>query len=445
MSKRLKELRQRQHDLKAEGTALLDAADADDRDLTEEEEARYSEIEAELTKVGAEIEQEEAKAERRRNLDAIRTAPPAQERSEERPAAGQTRSNEPDPALTGGFRNIAEFATAVRTACTPETRHNLDPRLTGGNGVNAAPTNFHEGGGSSGEGFELPVQYRDEIWQLVFDMDDLMTDVDLEPTSARQVDYTADETTPWGSTGVQARWRAEGSQMEASKMGTKGRSMTLHEIYAFVLATEELLEDAPRLNNRLTVKTAQAINWKISDSIVYGSGAGQPLGWFNSGALVSVAKENNQTADTIVAENVLKMYSRLLVAPGDMPYWLANRDTVPQLATMTVGDQPAWMPPNGLISAPGGILLGYPVRFSEHAKTVGDKGDIQLISPKGYYAARRTQGVQFASSMHLYFDYNIQAFRWTFRFGGQPHLSAPVNPANGASTKSHFVVLDERT
>jgi HK97 family phage major capsid protein len=433
MSKKLKELRQRQHDLKAEATALLDKADVEGRDLTDAEETRFSAIEAELATVNKDIAAEERIAERRRAMDAIPTVP-----------ANSSVTDEPNPATTNGFQNIAEFATAVRTACTPETRYAADPRLTRRAGPLAAPTNYHEGGGASGEGFELPAQFRDQIWELVMGMEGLINGVDLEPTSARQVDYTADESTPWGSTGVQAYWRSEGGQMTASKQATKGRSMSLHELYAFVLATEELLEDAPRLSNRLSRKAAEAIGWKIDDAIIYGTGAGQPLGWFNSGALVSVAKESSQTADTINAQNVLKMYSRLLVAPGDTPFWLANRDTVPQLSAITIGDKPAWLPPNGLIDAPGGFLLGYPIKWSEHCKTLGDKGDLQLVSPKGYYAARRTAGVQFASSMHLYFDYNIQAFRWTFRFGGQPHLSAAVSPANGSATKSHFVVLDDR-
>ena len=46
--------------------------------------------------------------------------------------------------------------------------------------------------------------------------------------------------------------------------------------------------------------------------------------------------------------------------------------------------------------------------------------------------------------MHLYFDYGAQAFRWTFRLGGQPHMSAPVTPARSAATKSHFVALAAR-
>jgi len=436
MSKKLKDLRQRQHALKTEATALLDAADKDGRDLTEVEEKRFGEIEAELKALETQIAAEERSAERRRSIEAIAAAP----------YRATAVLNEPNPATTGGFRNVADFARAVRAACEPGGR--VDPRLvraTPQPGIQAAPANFHEGGGSAGEGFELPVQYRDEIWEIVINQDDLVADVDLEPTNARQVDWTADETTPWGASGVQAYFRAEGgSQMVASKLSTKGRQLPLHELYCFVLATEELLEDAPRLNSRLSAKSAQAISWKIADKVIYGSGAGEPLGWFNSPALVSVAKESGQSADTIVAQNVLKMYSRLLVAPGDRPYWLANRDTVPQLSAITIGDKPVWLPPNGLIDAPGGFLLGYPVKWSEHCKTLGDKGDLQLISPKGYYAARRTTGVQFASSMHLYFDYNIQAFRWTFRFGGQPHLSAPVSPANGSNAKSHFVTLDER-
>ena len=90
------------------------------------------------------------------------------------------------------------------------------------------------------------------------------------------------------------------------------------------------------------------------------------------------------------------------------------------------------------------VLLGRPIRFSEHCKTLGTVGDIQLVDPKGYYALTKAGGIKFASSIHLYFDYGLQAFRWTIRLGGQPHLAAPVSPANGSTTKSHFVALATR-
>ncbi|WP_425401253.1 phage major capsid protein [Algiphilus sp.] len=423
----IKELRQRQADLKAEGRELLDNIKTEGREASNEEESRLQEIETTLETVAADISKEEKRIERERAMSVE--------------GSGHVSGGERviDKSETAGFTDIAEFATCVKEAGGPGGTR--DDRLNAM--YRSAPTNFHREGGSS-DGYMVPPAFRQEIWELVFNEDDMLNAVDMEPTSSNQVDMLADESTPWGASGVQANWRSEGAKMDPSRLSTEGRTVKLNELYAFVLASEELLQDAPRLGNRLTRKAAEAIRWKASDAILYGTGSGQPLGYMNSGALVSIAKEGAQNADTIVAENILKMYSRLLTVPGSQPFWLANRDTVPQLSTITIGDKPAWLPPNGLMNAPGGFLMGYPVRWSEHAKTLGDKGDLQLLDPMGYYAVNKQGGVSFNSSIHLYFDYGIEAFRWTFRFGGQPYLSAPVSPANGNSTKSHFVVLDER-
>lgn len=421
--KKLAELRAKLAGLKKQATEMLDTAEAkggfDDAGQT-----AFDAKKDEITAVQAEIAAAERLAEERRTIGAI-----------EVPAALQNQVHDLNRATTGGFRSIAEFATSVRNA---QVGAAIDSRLM------AAPTNVHQGGASSGEGFEVPVQFRNEIFEVVTALDEFGPLVDEEPTNSRQVKTLADETTPWGATGVQASWRAEGAQMTPSKVATAERTVPLHELYAFVLATEELLDDAPRLASRITRKAAAAIAWKKNSAMIYGNGVGQPMGWMNSGALVTVAKESGQAADTINATNVIKMYSRLMTVPGDSPFWLANTDCLPALMTMVVGDTPIWLPPNGLADAPGGFLLGRPVKLTEHAKTVGDLGDLQLISPKGYYALRREAGPQFAQSMHLYFDYAIEAFRWTFRFGGQPHLSVPVTPANGSNTKSHFVALAER-
>lgn len=425
---KLAKLRQRLAAFKADGAKILDSVEAEDRAMTDAEVTAFGDIEASIEATNAEIAEVEAMNERRRKVGALKGS-----------SALSTSVNDPNPATTGGFQSIAEFAMAVKGAS--EAGSVADSRLLD---IKAAPTNMHQGGASSGEGYLVPDDFRDEVWNVISETEDLMSTVDLEPTNSRSVTTLADETTPWGSAGISANWRSEGTQMTADKLSQEPRTTPLHELYAFVLATEELLEDAPRLAARITEKAGLAMAWKISDAIVYGDGAGKPLGWFESDALISIAKETSQTADTIVAANVLKMYSRLMMVPGDSPYWLANSDTMPQIATMVIGDQPIWTPPTtGLTQAPGGFLLGLPIRHSEHAKTLGDKGDIQLVSPKGYYAARRTAGPVFASSMHLFFDYAVQAFRWQFRFGGQPHLSAPVTPNNGA-TKSHFVTLDER-
>jgi HK97 family phage major capsid protein len=427
----LAQLKKRLADLKAEGQKIVETAEAADGEFTAQQEEQFAAIEDQIGEVTADIAKAEKLEERRRKMQGLaagRTAPPA----------GSNAVHGPDPALTGGFADIGEFAASVRGAVLAnQIGGTVDDRL-------GALSNSHEGGGSNGEGYSLPPQFRDDVWALVNEFDEFGPLIDEEPTMKREVKLMADETTPWGTAGIKAYWRAEGNQMTASELSEEGRNVPLHELYVLALASEELLEDAPRMANRITRKAAEAIAWKKNKAVVEGTGAGQPLGWFTSGALVTVAKESGQSADTISATNVIKMFSRLKTAPGDRPFWMVNQDTLPQLMTMTVGDQPIWMPPNGLSDAPGGFLLGRPIRFSEYAKTLGDKGDVQLISPKGYYAARRATGPKFASSIHLYFDYNTQAFRWVFRYGGQPHLSAPVSPANGSATKSHFVTLAER-
>lgn len=433
--KKLKQLRQRVNDLRKQGKdklAQYQALEAKDA-RTEAEEAQMTALDAELDQLAKDLRSAEEDLDKEEKKA-------ARENAFLVPADARFSSNEQDPAQTGGFANMAEFAVAVRSACMNQGRDSRLQRFYG------APTNFHqEQGGSVGEGFEVPPQMRNDIWEMVFGAGDLIDLVDMEPTSQNAVQFLKDESTPWGSTGIFARWRSEGTQMDAQKLATKQQLTQLHELFCFVLATDELLEDAPRLANRLTRKAAEAIRWKASDSIGYGSGAGQPLGYFNAPCLVTVSKEGSQTADTINTTNIAKMYSRLLVFPGDSPLWLANRDIVPQLVGLTIGNQPVWTPVNsGLQGAPDGFLMGYPVRFTEHAKTLGDKGDLQLVNLKGYYATQKTGGVRFATSIHLFFDYAVQAFRWMFRIGGQPYLSAAVSPANGSSTKSHFVVLEER-
>ncbi|MEX0302213.1 MAG: phage major capsid protein [Leisingera sp.] len=426
MSK-LAQLKARRKELKAKGNALLDKAESESRDFNAEEEAEYASIETELASLAEDIEAAEKMNERRRTMDAV-------------PAALQNQVHDSNPAETGGFASLGEFATSVHGAVRARNGGGaIDERLN-----MVAMDGAHAGGQVDGEGYMLPPQYRDEIWELVNTFDDFGPLIDEEPTGKREVKLGADETTPWGSSGILAYWRSEGAKMDPSKLAGQERNVPLHELYTLALATEELLEDAPRLNNRLGRKAAEAISWKKNHAIVDGTGTGQPLGWMKSKALIKIAKEDGQAAGTINAHNIVKMFARLQQIPGDKPFWLINQSALVELMFLTIGDKPIWVPSMDFSKAPGGYLLGLPVRFSEFAETLGTAGDIQLISPKGYYGARRSSGIKHATSIHLFFDYNMQAFRWTFRYGGQPHLSKPVNPAKGGDTRSHFITLANR-
>lgn len=428
----LEELRARARQLHADAQAIIDAADNEnDGILSDEQQQQYDTKIDELRKTNATIDRKVQQQANGQQLDAS-SGRRTQAEAPRNPA--QPRDPNEDEF---GFTSLGDFASAVRNASVPNGGQ--DQRLDAM--LQAAPSNFHRETGSQ-DGYMVPPAFREQIWNMVFNEEDLLNAVSPEPTSSNSVELRADESTPWGASGIQAKWRDEGEQMTASRLNTEGRTVKLHQLYAFVMATDELVADAPRLTNRITRGAAQAIRWKASEAIMHGTGVGQPLGWMKSGALVSVAKEGSQSADTLVAENVAKMYARQL-NPG-RSIWYANSDIMPQLMTMTLGDQPIWTPPrDGFTGAPGGFLFGRPIRFTEHNPTLGEQGDLQFVDPQGYYAVRRG-GLNFDSSIHLYFDYGIEAFRWTFRFGGQPFLSAPVAPAKGSNKKSHFVTLAER-
>jgi len=52
--------------------------------------------------------------------------------------------------------------------------------------------------------------------------------------------------------------------------------------------------------------------------------------------------------------------------------------------------------------------------------------------------------MQTATSMHLYFDADLTAFRTTFRMDGQSKIQNPIAPAKGANTLSPYIQLGAR-
>ena len=82
----------------------------------------------------------------------------------------------------------------------------------------------------------------------------------------------------------------------------------------------------------------------------------------NSKALVTVAKESGQTMK-LVAENVANMVSRLLPSSFNRAHWEINPELLSALMMLKIGDMPIWTPPStGFNNAPGGFLLGRPIR-----------------------------------------------------------------------------------
>ncbi len=247
----------------------------------------------------------------------------------------------------------------------------------------------------------------------------------------------------WG--GLRAYWLAEAAQMTASKPKLRGVRFEPHGLGVFVYSTDKLLKNAPAVLGQLLERgAASEITFLVNDAITEGDGAGKPLGFKNSGAMVTVAKEGGQAAATIVAANVNKMWSRGHIKGRSRSVWLNNQDTEPQLDGMTGADNsPIYLPAGGLADAPYGRMKGRPVIATEFAETLGTVGDLTLADLSAYALALRG-GVESAMSMHLRFDYNETAFRFLFEADGRPWIDEAITPFKGTAKTSPFVNLATR-
>lgn len=431
----LMKLREQRAENVAAATALVDAAEAEDRDLTDDEQTHLDEFRASIAALDTRITRQEELME----LD--RQAPPqagdanTRQHQHNQNISGMRDLREDDPKH--GFASFGEFAVAVRNATQPGGMP-ADGRLN----IGAAPTTYgNEGTGADG-GFLIPPEFSSNVSQHSLEEDAFLPLTDNDEIQGNSMTFPRDETTPWGSNGIRAYWEGEGDQGAQTKPVIGSDTMRLRKLMALVPVTDELLSDAAALSGYLERKTGESIRWKSNDAIINGTGAGQPSGIVNAACLVTQAKKASQAADTIVADNIVKMFARN-TNPG-RAVWLVNPDAYPQLPLLTIGDQPMFVGPMGLQSAPAGSLLGRPIMMTDTLQTLGDLNDIQFIDFQGYKSITKAGGIETATSIHLWFDYNIMAFRATFRMDGQPWLASAITPPNSAVTRSPFVTLAAR-
>lgn len=448
--------RQRQQELLQASEAIIAAADAERRELTVEERNSISANASEVERLHGEVELRERITAQGARLSAStgrRTLPdavpgdaeqdePAPPRQAQPTASG--RGFAPIPAQartqaagTSGFRNFGDFALAVRSAA--QRGGEIDRRLT-----NAAASTFSQESVGADGGFAVPPDFRAEIMQRIFAEDSLLGRCDVQTAGGNTWTAPVDETTPWGTGGVKAYWEREAAAITQSKPQLRELSVRLHKLASLVPVTEEMLEDAGSIDGYLRSKMPEAIDWQTSYGVTWGGGVGEPLGFMRSGALVTVAAENAQTADTINATNVVKMYARMPVRSRSSAVWLIHPDAEPQLHLMSIANQPVYMPPGGLSQSPFGTLMGRPVIPHQVCETVGDLGDIMFVDMRQYLAVRKASGVRLQTSMHLWFDQDLMAFKATLRLAGQPWWSAPMAMRDGSNTMSPFVTLASR-
>lgn len=429
MNKRLRALLAQKDAKLKEARGITDKASAENRDLSAEEQGSIDAALAAIQSIDRDIQREQALIDAERSAGSII---PAGE------GARVDANIEADPRR--GFQSFGHFCHAVMQAGMPGGT--LDERLLVPGAQ--APTTYGNTASGADGGFLIAPEFARDVWQHSLEQEAILPLTDDYPVQGNTLTFPRDETTPWGTDGIRAYWENEAGAANQTKPKGATSSLRLSKLMALTPVTDELMADAGALERYIGRKTSDSIRWKTNLALFQGNGVGQPLGYFGHASQISVAKEGSQAADTVVAENIVKMYARNL--GRSRAVWMINDDVLPQLMLLKIGDTPIWTPPqSGLKEAPNGLLMGRPIMVSQVCKTVGDQGDICFVDWTGYRTITKAgAGIETATSMHLFFDYGAMAFRATFRIDGQPAAAAAVTPANGSNSLSPFVVLDNR-
>lgn len=300
-------------------------------------------------------------------------------------------------------------------------------------------------------GFLVPEEFRAELLRVSLESAIVRPRARTVPMAVPRIKYPMVDSTSNASSvhgGVVGYWSEEGGTLAASSARFGAVTLDAQKLTAYAEIPNELLTDsAVSVSAFVDDAFPQALAWFEDIAFFRGTGVGEPLGFLHAGntAAISVAKESGQAADTIVWENLVKMWSRMLPSSHERSVWIAHIDTFPELATMALsvgtGGGPIWMQSG--VGGPPMSILGRPIIFTEKAETIGDLGDISLVD-LSYYLIGDRQQMSAMASEHFKFSTDTTAFRFIERLDGRPWLKNALTPNKGSNTLSPFVKLAAR-
>ncbi len=224
----------------------------------------------------------------------------------------------------------------------------------------------------------------------------------------------------------------------------------LHKVAAKVSVTDEMLEDAPLIESIIMADAPEVIMAKINTAIIQGSGVKQPEGILNSGFGYEVAKEAGQSADTIVFNNLKKLYTHALPRAKRNGIFLYNVACEEQLIGMkldpaSTDSMSVYLPNNSIAGAPYGQLWGKPVfPMAGAMPELGKAGDIMFVDLGYYFSAVKTGGIKRQISVHALWDEDKTSYKFSFRVGGKCPFKQPASTEFGNYQLSGLLYLQNR-
>jgi HK97 family phage major capsid protein len=302
-------------------------------------------------------------------------------------------------------------------------------------------------------GFLVPERLRAELLRVALETAIVRPRARVIPMDSARVPFPMIDSTSNADSihgGIIGYWTAEKAALVESSARFGRVVLDAKKLTARADVPAELLQDSI-ISLAAFIEDAfpEAIGWFEDVAFMSGTGVGEPTGALTAlnTAMITQAKEVGQLADTIVYENLTRMYSRMLPTSLARAVWLAPPSAFHELATMALnvgtGGGPVGISANGITGAPALSIFGRPVVLTEKAPKIGDAMDLSFVDWAYYLIGDRAQ-MRVESSTHFKFDSDETSYRVIERVDGVPWLKNAITPKNGGDTLSPFVSLAER-
>lgn len=412
------ELRTKMSDTTNKMRGILDKADAEKRNLSDDETKEYQTLENSIGELRAAIEREE-------KLEALESEMRQVVRKLEGPAVIIDGKSNDDKS----FRNIGEFVYTI--AANPR-----DKRLEEFRAQSMAD-------GSLG-GFAVPPQFRQDLLSVAPQAALVRPRATVIPAgtppdsefSIPSLDQTAAQNI-YG--GIVIYNVGESDGLTESNVRLKKINLKPKKKIGYTTTSNEMLRNWDAFSGLISGQLQKAITGSEDYDFIRGNGVNVSRGIIDAPATVTV---NRATASQIAYADVTGMLAR--VKYGGSLVWLASQTTIPQLTNLRdTGNNNLWVTAQaGLANSVPSTLAGFPLIFADRSPALGSKGDLMLCD-MSYYLIKDGSGPIISVSEHVRFANDETAFRIVWNVDGQPWLSAPIPLEGSASnTVSPFVVLD---
>lgn len=448
------ELRRKAAELRKKIEQLVQTAETENRELTEDEQATAADLRAQVDSY-----------DRRAKMQDELLAAPAPSAPAERASQGIEIGDrlESGPSQEDREHSFGDFLRCIgiladrsapremyeRASDRIQNLYRSEYRQWGKN--EREKRDIYQSSGTTG-GYLVPVQFYNNLMEVVAEQSIVRANAMVLPMGADTVEVpllnqttapSAGNTAFFG--GITAAWSAEQTSITEVQPTFRQAKLTAHELTGYTEVSRTLIQNSAvsvdMLLNRLF---GGAVAWYEDYAFLRGDGIGKPLGVLSAPATIETAAARG-SATAITLANASAVYAKVLSSSRGSAVWVISQGAVATFLAMAGVANGVILPAgfltgDGAANAPAMTLMGRPVYFTEKMPALNTLGDFGLLDFQQYLVGDR-QNLEIAVSEHFKFQTNQIAYRFVHRVGGMPWMNSYITLADASTTVSPFVFL----